>query len=753
MSSSIASREVAVDFAAAEKLFAQHQEYRTEVGAHEKSLQEFLEAAQKLIKSGHPNSKDIKEKSQSVQTSWVLLLESVGKKQDHLEQVKEVQRFKREADQLEGWLYARGSDILSEDVGDSLEAVEELLKKQDEFEKMLLAKGEHFEDLTKLTNQEVENEKLMKEKERELEKQKEMERQKKRKEKDRLEKERRKALREEEERKRKEIIEQQRQQEEKRRQEERREKERAKQKEILEEQRQQEEKRRQEERREKEGAKRKEIVEQLRQQEERRRQEKLKQQKEMKRKQLDMEMKQEETKRKEREGNRNERQNKKIMEDKRKENQIEEAKVRPEQVSRQSSSPTQTVPRPICEGLLQRKQEFNERGQRPGIRAWQTFFVVLADGRLEFYSDKGAASRQEGYASPALDLKDATCTALDQELPGKNAFRLQLQNDSLFLFNTRSEKDYNQWIREINESIHKYSQVSQPHLESPRSPNALLATNGHGFSPKNEKHVRPLPTPMIKVTSFDGDEAIENDDNVHMYDDDDDDDDSVDLIDSFPESPPDVPPPLVPEDIDIDIEPDIPPPPHESHHSYPEDVPEEYTDVLSADDIHPEFYPDAPTDFNDNTIPDIPCIPPPDVPPFDLGDLEEGAVDDDDLIDYPKAPPPPVATFPKEPPALGVEETDYLSSSSEGVPSPPPPLVPTKPDVSNLPSRPHRKKRAPPPPREARYRSDSQDSDDFPTAVLPPKPPVKPKPKTVDSHDDKKHEKKKGMFGFFKKKK
>jgi hypothetical protein len=724
MASSITSEDVAADFSAAEKIFAQHQEYQAEVAAHEKSVQEFQETAEKLIKSGHPSIADIREKRQGLQDAWCRLLESAGKRQDHLEQVKEVQRFKREADQLEGWLYARDTDVLSEDVGDSLEAVEELLKKQDEFEKILSAKGEHFEELTRLTNQEMESEKQKKEKEREIEKQKEMERQaikKKRQEKERLEKERRKAQREEERRH----------------------------KALLEEQRQQEEKKLKEERK----------------------------RNEMKQKQVELELQQEEMRRKERDKNRIDKENKKILAEKRKEEEnkkmieerkrIDEAKIRQEQLSRQFSSPPQQNTRKevssedslyICEGFLKRKQEFDVGGQRAVVRAWKAFYTILADGKLLFYKDQSTGSSQETHASPTIDLKGATCTAvLEEANQGSNTFRLRLQNESEFLFNTQGEMDLHRWVNEINTCVKEYSPpTSEQNTEYQRSSNLLTTTNS--WPSTNGKIVRP-PTPVIKVTSFDSDDENKNSDDDNDDDDETDNDDYV--MESFIDSPPDVPPPIV-SDI-MDSEPNSPQSGGENYDKYDRNNYEnyleyntgEYMDILSEDDIHPELYPDAPTDFNDNRIPDIPCIPPPDIPPIDFEDLEEGMVDEDDLIVYPKAPLPPANTIPKVPSGLGQEEAGYLSSGSEGIPSPPPPLMPSssKSHISNQPSRPPRKKRAPPPPREARYRSDSRDSDDFPLNVLPPKPALKPKQKSVDIHEEKKHEKKKGMFGFLKKKK
>lgn len=680
----VSSDEVASDFSAAEQLVAQHQEQQAEVATHEKSVQDFQEAAQKLIKSGHPQSADIKDKNKRLSEAWENLLDCFKKKQGHLEQVKEVQRFKKEADQLEGWLNARDADLMSQDVGDSLEAVEALLKKQDEFENILLAKGNHFQGLMKLTNQEMESEKQKKEQDKELQKQQKI----KKKEDEKTIPKNNDEIKDNV--KEKSIL---------------KPKPKVKPKPKLQEQRKQVNDR--------------ELINNEHKINNKAGSEKINSGKQIAKHNTE---------------------NKPFEE--RLNQEAKEPEIKPqtshEQLLQNSieSFPTKE-PGDRVEGFLKIKQELDVGRLKPSSRAWKTFYTVFDDGNLLFYMDRTSASNSDPAAS--LDLKGCR---VEEAVIRKNTFRLFVQDGSEFLFTAKDTNDFVRWIDKIN----TWNQASTESLHSQPA-----ANNGQGNSVQRSQ----LSNPVITVTSFDSDDS----------------DVDLPLIIS---PPPDIPPPFLPDD-DFQIE--VPESynsdgvdennTEEDYHNGNEgvgyngddiDTVNQYDDandyvddfILSEEDIHPEFYPDAPTDFNDNSFPDIPSIPPPQIPPEDFRDLEQGMVDDDDMMVYPKAPPPPVKTKTQ----ISSDQEGYISSGSDGLPSPPKLIKPTQKFNITHGIIPHKKKRAPPPPRDkdpaARYRSDSQDSrgsDDF-----VPKYPSRPyHDKGV--HDDKKQDKKKGMFGFLKKKK
>lgn len=63
----------------------------------------------------------------------------------------EVYQFARDSDAAEAWLLAQDSYISNRDLGESLDAVENLIKKHEAFEKAAAAQEERFLGLERLT--------------------------------------------------------------------------------------------------------------------------------------------------------------------------------------------------------------------------------------------------------------------------------------------------------------------------------------------------------------------------------------------------------------------------------------------------------------------------------------------------------------------------------------------------------------------------------------------------------------------------
>lgn len=666
MSSVITDDEQPDDVTSAESFLTRHEEHKAEIDTRQKSVNEFYEAADTLIADGHSASADVKEKKQRLHKAWLALQETWREKGDELEQAKEVQVFKRDADQLEAWLNARDLDQESGDVGDSLDAVEELLKKQEEFENMLLAQEMKLLGITKLTQQE---QGLNKQRVEENELREEEERRKREEEEERLEQELR-------ERKRLEELRQ-------RQEDERKEKER---------------KQREETEREK-----------LRAQEEKRRAEATAKQEEQKKRQ--------------------EAERQRVMiEEQRKQEQLKNTRDiynRNKNVTSANSPQDQRKASlsSTVEGILQRKQELEAGGKKAHARAWKTLYTVLRGHQLFFYREKKDA-QSTNYAAPPIDLKDGFCEEASDVSRRKNAFRVLCDDDSDFLFVAKDPSDLERWLRNISEAAGQTDLPSPPpppqaaRLQSPKgSPRTPRVENGG--PPKIAKPYGRTPKPLITVTSFDDDEDV--------------------LIDPPPPPPVNIPPPAIPSDVSSD-------------------------DLLLESDL----------EVKNNIVADSGSLPlepdsPPAVPPPDFADFDDPS-DGEDLPVLPTSPPPEFLSddeigFDND---LDVSSLGYVPTASDH-PIPPPrsKAKPTPPPVAPKP--------------EGRLRSDSGESLD--SVGKGSKPPVKPKP-TVDrgnlagqrstdsrhaqstgrlrsavdspesAHDDKKHEKRKGVLGnIFKKKK
>ena len=666
MSSLITDDEQPDDVTSAESFLTRHEEHKAEIDTRQKSVNEFYEAADTLIADGHSASADVKEKKQRLHNAWLALQETWREKGDELEQAKEVQVFKRDADQLEAWLNARDLDQESSDVGDSLDAVEELLKKHEEFENMLLAQEMKLLGIRKLTQQEQGVNKLREEEN---------------------------ELREEEERRKREE------------EEERLEQELKERKRLQELRQKQEDERKEKERKQREETER----EKLRAQEEKRRAEaKAKQEEQKKRQEAERqriiieEQRREELKNTREVYNRNK-------------NDVTSANSPQDQRKALLSS--------TVEGILQRKQELESGGKKAHARAWKTLYTVLRGHQLFFYREKKDA-QSTNYAAPPIDLKDGFCEEASDVARRKNAFRVLCDDDSDFLFVAKDPSDLERWLRNISEAAGETDLPSPPpppqaaRLQSPivlpRSPRVE-----NGSTPKLAKPYGRTPKPLITVTSFDDDEDV--------------------LIDPPPPPPVNIPPPAIPLDVSSD-------------------------DLLLESDLEDE----------NNLVVDSGSLPlepdsPPAVPPPDFADFDDPS-DGEDLPVLPTSPPPEFLSddengFDND---LDVSSVGYVPTAFEH-PIPPPrsKTKPTPPPVAPKP--------------EGRLRSDSGESLDSVGKVS--KPPVKPKPtvnkanltgqrstdnrhaqstgklrSAVDSpesaHDDKRHEKRKGVLGnIFKKKK
>jgi len=672
MSSVITEDELPDDVTSAESFLARHQEHKAEIDTRQRSVNDFYEAADKLIADGHSASVDVKEKKQRLSKAWHELQTTWSEKGVDLKQSKEIQVFKRDADQLEAWLGARELDQESGDVGDSLEAVEELLKKHDDFEKMLLAQEMKLLGITKLTRPE---EGAIKQKEEENEMREEEE--KRRRE-------------EEEERQEQELRENRRREEERRQEQELRERKRLEQIRLREENEKKEKERKQREEREK-----------LRALEEKKRaEEKAKKEEQQKRQEAERQLRLEEQRKREQNNN-----------------NVNNKSVGSPQDQRKASV-SSTV-----EGILQRKQQLEPGGRKAHARAWKTLYTVLRGHQLFFYREKKDA-QSANYAAPPVDLADGFCEEASDAARRKNAFRLLCDDDSEFFFVAKDAQDLERWMKKISE------EAGQTDLPSPPPPPAPQATRlpspktsprterqESGGSPKVASPYGRTPKPLITVTSFDDDEDV--------------------LIDPPPPPPVNIPPPVVPSDFSNKSV------LAESDHGNVNDI---FTDM-----------------GNLPTVPDslLPAVPPPDFADFD--DSSDG----EELPVLPTSPPPEFLSDDENGIDNEVEDSPLANIISELQQPTPPPRSKTKAGPPPV---------APKP--EEHSRSDSRDSTD--SGGRGPKPPVKPKPvnltgqrstnssqaqgvsgslrSVVDSgaivHNDKRHDKRKGVLGnIFKKKK
>ncbi|CAI8040975.1 Spectrin alpha chain, non-erythrocytic 1 [Geodia barretti] len=172
--------ELPRDVSGAEALLLSHLEHKAEIDARQANFTAFDHQGQVLVEAGHYASKEIKEKMRVLSASHKELKEGWEEQRVELEQNLDSQMFKRDAEQAEMWIAMRESLLGSDEIGDSVDTVEELLRLQEDFEKMLAAQEEKFSSLSRETKVEETQRRKREEEERKRKEEEERQREEQR---------------------------------------------------------------------------------------------------------------------------------------------------------------------------------------------------------------------------------------------------------------------------------------------------------------------------------------------------------------------------------------------------------------------------------------------------------------------------------------------------------------------------------------------------------------------------------------------
>lgn len=173
MIAKITAPDLPQDVVAAELLIERHKEHKVEIDARADAFKQFSNAGNLLIKEGHFLSQDIENRILTLQQRMDVLLTTWLNRSLIYNQNLDVQLFKREANSLENWILIREGNIRDGKVGESINQVEDLIRKHEDFEKTILAQEDKFQALKRKTlveeafAQQLELEKKAKETERE----------------------------------------------------------------------------------------------------------------------------------------------------------------------------------------------------------------------------------------------------------------------------------------------------------------------------------------------------------------------------------------------------------------------------------------------------------------------------------------------------------------------------------------------------------------------------------------------------------
>ncbi|XP_076171630.1 spectrin beta chain isoform X4 [Ptiloglossa arizonensis] len=143
------------DVAGVELLMNNHQSLKAEIDAREDNLMACLNLGKDLLARNHYASTQIKEKLAALTDHRNALLHRWEERWENLQLILEVYQFARDAAVAEAWLIAQESYLMSQELGHTIDEVENLIKKHEAFEKSAAAQEERFSALHRLTTFEL----------------------------------------------------------------------------------------------------------------------------------------------------------------------------------------------------------------------------------------------------------------------------------------------------------------------------------------------------------------------------------------------------------------------------------------------------------------------------------------------------------------------------------------------------------------------------------------------------------------------
>merc|ERR1712079_284432 len=143
------------DVSGVELLMNSHQNHKAEIDARESNFNECISLGKELLTRNHYASNEIKEKLVELTEQRNGMLHKWEERWEHLQLILEVYQFARDAAVAEAWLIAQDPYLKSEELGQTIDEVENLIKKHEAFEKAAAAQEERFAALERLTTFEL----------------------------------------------------------------------------------------------------------------------------------------------------------------------------------------------------------------------------------------------------------------------------------------------------------------------------------------------------------------------------------------------------------------------------------------------------------------------------------------------------------------------------------------------------------------------------------------------------------------------
>ncbi|XP_052270062.1 spectrin beta chain-like isoform X3 [Dreissena polymorpha] len=143
------------DVSGVELLMNNHQSVKAEVDAREENFTICVNLGKDLLDRKHYRSDEVRERLIELTKKRQGMVDQWESRWEYLQLILEVYQFARDAAVAEAWLMAQEPYLMNTELGDTLDAVENLLKKHEAFEKSAATQEERFAALEKLTTFEI----------------------------------------------------------------------------------------------------------------------------------------------------------------------------------------------------------------------------------------------------------------------------------------------------------------------------------------------------------------------------------------------------------------------------------------------------------------------------------------------------------------------------------------------------------------------------------------------------------------------
>nr|XP_032818474.1 spectrin beta chain, non-erythrocytic 1-like isoform X1 [Petromyzon marinus] len=151
----IKAQDTPRDVSAVELLMNYHQGIKAEVEARDDNFAACIDLGKSLIARNHDAAQEIKEKLEQLNEKRRTMLDMWDNRWDWLQILIEVCQFARDSNVAEAWLVMQEACLSTTELGDSVDAVEKLLKRHEALEKLASTWEERFSLLERPTSLEI----------------------------------------------------------------------------------------------------------------------------------------------------------------------------------------------------------------------------------------------------------------------------------------------------------------------------------------------------------------------------------------------------------------------------------------------------------------------------------------------------------------------------------------------------------------------------------------------------------------------